>query len=258
MKHWIGFWTAVWVGSAWIYRHFLTWLTGRPTDPVEQPEQAPATEETTDEDQEQPPANASAAQRRSTGGVLVRLLALVLAAGFIRGLPHTTDILLALAAAWAATSIIAGFAIAMAERDDTEQGQEPEQPNAADPADTLTRDDVAPFLHGLLQDTGGVQLKTLAKALPARPKQARWATRDVRALLARVGIRVRAGVRAPGESSREGVHRDDVPPLPQPPSETTPVAVVAAGQSNNNNATYVITDDPDNPVRHTVLHTERT
>lgn len=259
MAAWIAFWTAAWVGSAWLYQHFLTWLIGRPASPGEQQEQAPAAEEATGQHQaeEQPPVKAPAAPRRNTGGVLLRLLLLVLAAGFIRGLPHTTDILMTLAAAWAVTSIVAGFAIALSERPDNAQEQDQEQ-TGPDPADTLTRDDVTPLLHGLLQDAGGVHLKALAKVLPARPKGAPWATRDVRALLALLDIRVRAGVRVPGESGREGVHRDDVPPLPSPTSGTALVGVVVPGQSNNNNGPdYVINDDPDNPVRHTVHHAER-
>ncbi|MFG2589068.1 hypothetical protein [Streptomyces sp. NPDC048438] len=264
MAAWIAFWTAAWVGSAWLYRHFLACLIGRPAMPEEQPEQTPDTEEDTDQDQEaKEPIKAPATPRRSAGGVLVRLLLLVLAAGFIRGLPHTTDILLTLAATWAVTSIVAGFAIALSERptDSKEEKQDQEQAGP-DPADTLTRDDVAPLLHGLLQDTGGVHLKALSKVLPARPKRAPWATGDVRALLGRVGIRVRDGVRVPGVGGREGVHRDDVPPLPSPASGAPLVGVVVPGRSNNNNAYntpgFTVTDDPDNPAQHHVHHSERT
>lgn len=262
MAAWVAFWTAAWVGSAWIYRHFLTWLTGHPITPEEQPEEAADTEDTDTDEEERPPAQAPAAPRRNTGGVLGRLLVLVLAAGFIHGLPHTTDILMTLTACWAVTSVIAGLAIAIADRPDEKKDQEQEQPTSSDPADTLTRDDVALLLHGLLQDKGGVHLKALATVLPTRPTRAPWATRDVRDLLTRLEVRVRAGVRVPGESGREGVHRDDVPPLPCRIPPLSVVGVVVPGQSNNNNAGngpgYTIEDDPDNTARHTVHHAERT
>ncbi|MFF2522260.1 hypothetical protein [Streptomyces liangshanensis] len=128
--------------------------------------------------------------------------------------------------------------------DDDQAGEEQPGP-PADPADTLTRDDVGALLHHLYQEGSGVHLKTLATALPKRPTGASWATRDVRALLTRTGVRFRPGVRVPPVGGREGVHRDDFPPLPQAPTDPPVVADVAAGQSNNNNANNSARPEPE-------------
>lgn len=191
------------------------------------------------------------------GGVLLKLTLVVLGALFIKGLPWTTRILIALAVAWLGCSIVLGLRApgpavpASAPTDTDEEQEEPaEHPTAA-----LTTDQLADHLRGLLGKTGGVHLTTLAQALPGP----RLPTRDVRALLAAAGIRVRPGVRAPGEGVREGVHRDDIPAPSSPTTEATPGAVVAAGQGGNNNSNnteqsagekgFVLEDDPDNPAR---------
>ncbi|MFE4647726.1 hypothetical protein [Streptomyces sp. NPDC056707] len=271
MDTWIAFWTALWVGSSQISRRIIDWLFGvpRPSKPVAAAarEKAPALDPGSPADgaeAEQPDKTKSTAA--AGGGTALRILVVVLAALFINGLPYTKRIAVALVIAWVLAAAVLGLVAARAEKpspakdDDQEEGQE--EPAAPDPAETLTRDDVAPLLHSLLRESGGVHLKTLAQALPKRPRNSPWETRDVRALLARLEVRVRPGVRVDRGGGLEGVHRDDIPPLPSPAHEGTPVAVVVPGQSNNNNAgntpAYVIADDPSNPYRATVHHTERT
>ena len=280
MTYWIAFWTAVWVGSTRLTHLTINWLCNahsKPATAPEKPAKKPAEsagegagESEAEMAGEQPKpspktAEKTPAKQDNEGSALLRWVGLLIAAAVAKGLPWTTTLALGLLAAWVLTSIALGYVAAHAEKPTGEQQKEREseqEETGPDPAETLTRDDVAPLLHGLLQDTGGVHLKALAGVLPARPNRAPWATRDVRALLTRLEVRVRPGVRVPGESGREGVHRDDVPPLPSPPVGPPVVGVVVPGQSNNNNPSnapaYVITDDPDNPVRHTVLHTERT
>ncbi|MFE4691734.1 hypothetical protein ACFRH6_16945 [Streptomyces sp. NPDC056749] len=280
MEYWIAFWTAVWVGSSRLTHLTVNWLCNstkpKPAATSEKPAKKPSEtpEEAAGESEEQPEAESAGEHPKATpktsektpatqdaeGSALLRWVGLLIAAAVAKGLPWTTNLALGLVAAWVLTSIALGYIAAYAERSADEQEEEPETAGP-DPAETLTRDDVAPLLHGLLKDTGGVHLKALKEALPARPKRTPWATRDVRALLARVGIRVRDGVRVPGVGGREGVHRDDVPPLPSPTSGTPLVGVVVPGQSNNNNAgntpAFTVTDDPDNPAQAHVHH-ERT
>ncbi|MFE7752149.1 hypothetical protein [Streptomyces sp. NPDC057428] len=282
MTYWIAFWTALWVGWSRLSRWTVDWLCNanpKPTTVPEKPvkEQPDAPQNSAGETEEKPEAEAGEqtkpprqtaekkppTKQATEGSAPLRWASLLIAAAVAKGLPWTTTIAITLATAWALTALALGYAAALSAKKPTaDQQKEGTEQTRPDPADTLTRDDIAPLMHGLLQESGGVHLKALAEVLPARPKRAPWATRDVRALLARLDIRVRAGVRVPGESGREGVHRTDVPPLPSPTSKTPLVGVVVPGQSNNNNANntpgYVITDDPDNPSRHTVLHPERT
>ena len=243
MAAWIAFWTALWVGSSRISRWLIDLLFS-----VSQPtESTPETDHVKDEAAAAEPKSAAVAG----GATALRLGCLTLAGLFINGTPYTKRIVLTLAIVWVVTALVLGFAAAMAAKPDQDSQVEPKEP-APDPAETLTRDDVAPILHSLLQDTGGVHLRTLAGALPQRPRGAHWKTGDARALLARLEVRVRAGVRVPGAGGREGVHRDDLPPLPCPTSETAPEAVVVPGQNNNNNPgnsyPFTIVDDPDDPA----------
>lgn len=136
---------------------------------------------------------------------------------------------------WALAAGALALALAAAHRRHSDQNndQEPdeddeEEPPAPDPAD------MADIVRELGTDTG-VLLTALRDQLQAEYDGHGWTTKDVRALLAEAGVRVREGVRVTGAGNGPGVHRDDVPPpLPQPP-----VGVVAAGQDTNTNTNNV-------------------
>lgn len=200
-------WVAIWTGSSAISRGFGDWIRG---------------------------------------GVLVRLVCVVLAAGFIKGLPFTTAIAVLGAVAWLLTAVYVGLRLPNPLAPAKKAAAEPvksaaEEPSSEAPATAeedvpkgppgLPRDTVIEGLHRLLGESGGVHLKALAQALPDGP----WTTGTARSLLASHSIRVRPGVRGPAGGVREGVHRDDIPALPSPDSEPPVASAVAAGQGNNNN-----------------------
>jgi hypothetical protein len=121
---------------------------------------------------------------------------------------------------------------------DPGRGEAPAAPadDESDPQHTTPDETaLASLLHQLADGTRGLHLTTLADELRTHYPAQQWRTRDVRALLAEHGVRVRDGVRLPGTGVREGVHRDDLPPLPRAtehpagPDET-------AGQDSNNNS----------------------
>lgn len=193
------------------------------------------------------------------GAVLLKLGCVLAAAGFLKGLPWTTNIVIVLACAWLVTAVCLGLRLPdptkpkQAAKEDTAKKGEQETAGEAEeqaPQESKqpSRADITTALHGLLQESGGVHLQDLAKALPHGP----WKTGDTRSLLASHSIRVRPGVRVPGVGPREGVHRDDIPPLPSPEMDSAPVADVAAGQSNNNNGNNTepeFVQDEANPHR---------
>lgn len=187
-------------------------------------------------------------------GPAARLTGLILGAGVIYGLPFTWRILGLTAALWLALAIVLGRRVTTSSKPKEKDKEQPAKAPKRTIAD-VTRDETVTALHALLKPSGGVQLKTLgahlAKGLGAGPVR----TREVRALLTRHGISTRAGVRVPGESGREGVHRDDVPPLSSPAPGAPLEGVVVAGQGNNNNGNnssgegLSITQDTSNPSR---------
>jgi hypothetical protein len=140
----------------------------------------------------------------------------------------------------------------------------------------VTAADLTALAHQLLAGGPGVHLATLAAGLSARHGGA-WQTGDVRALLAAREIPVRPSVRDAAKRVSPGVHRDDLPPLPDPspaPAVAGDVAVVAAGQSATTAPTtsapatpttrriggvqVTSTPDPDNPARTHVRVVDRT
>ncbi|MFD8075831.1 hypothetical protein ACFV3E_24640 [Streptomyces sp. NPDC059718] len=186
-------------------------------------------------------------------GWLTRLGGVVLAALFIKGLSHTWLILGCLAVAWVVAAVALGLAKPSRDTEtdgdedsdsgDQEEGDEEAEdatPAEPEPLPDLTRDETAEYLRQLLGPEGGVHLATLARALTKASGGRRWETRDARALVTRVGIRVRDGVRVPGGGVREGVHRADVPPATPPEREGVPESVVAAGEGGNNNGNNVV------------------
>jgi hypothetical protein len=125
---------------------------------------------------------------------------------------------------WAIVPIWLGTALAASYRDATDKPAEAE----------LTAEAFAELLHDLAAG-GNVHLNRVREQL-AEETGRPWSGPDVRALCDAAGIRVRDGVRVPGATPAvtTGIHRDDLPPLPQS-SSSTPVAVVGAGQHANNN-----------------------
>ncbi|MFG2671375.1 hypothetical protein [Streptomyces sp. NPDC048445] len=278
MTQWIGFWTALWVGSEKITRWLVDWLCNARPKPAATPAPAAAEADAEEADEqpetstgEQQPKPAKKATKQAPadpeGSMLLRWFGVLAAAVVAKILPYTTIITTTLAAVWLLTALVLGYAAALPERPTETPDEEPAEEPADDephPRDILTREHVALLLADVYTEGSGVHLATLAEhlsrtslmGLPATP----WATRDVRTLLGRHEVRVRDGVRVPPKGGREGVHKEDFPALPQPPTESPVVGVVVPGQSDNNNpsnsAGYVITDDPTNPARHTVHHTE--
>ncbi|MFF4179667.1 hypothetical protein [Streptomyces sp. NPDC001750] len=195
-------------------------------------------------------------------GVWLRGSVLLAAAyGAWRGVDAAPWVLAPASGVWVLASLYAK-APAEAEPAEEEGAAAADQPH---PSETLTRDDVALLLDTVYTEGSGVHLAALAKHLTGAPfmghPAAPWATRDVRALLARHEVRVRPGVRVPPVGGREGVHRDDFPPLPSPGPDAPVVGDVVAGQSNNNNMgnastpyPFEVIDDPDNPAAHRVRH----
>ncbi|MET7648356.1 hypothetical protein ABZS83_32990 [Streptomyces sp. NPDC005426] len=285
MTYWIAFWTALWVGSEKITRWTVDWLCNArpaPAQPTAKPAagteaKAPDEAGTTGTgpeagpgEQQPKPATKGPkpAATDAEGSALLRWFGVLVAAIVTKTLAYTTIITASLAAAWVLTALVLGYAAALPNPPAETADEAPADDAPADephPSEILTREHVALLLAEVYTEGSGVHLATLAKHLARTPlvglPPVPWATRDVRALLARHEVRVRDGVRVPPKGGREGVHRDDFPPLPRPPSEPPVVGVVVPGQSNNNNASngypFTVTDDPANPSRHTVHHTER-
>lgn len=105
--------------------------------------------------------------------------------------------------------------------------------------------------HHLLDGAPGVHLATLAGALGGG-----HTTATVRALCAAHGIPVRPSVRDASRRVSPGVHRADLPPLPEPlpdAAKSPDVAVVAAGQpATTTPATPPTTPAPTTPTTPTV------
>ncbi|MEV5680984.1 hypothetical protein [Streptomyces sp. NPDC052179] len=195
----------------------------------------------------------------------MRWIGLLITAVVSKTLPYTTNITIGLTAAWVLTALVLGYAATMPPKDDEKKKEQPTEDDPKQPeklphpSENMTREHVTLLLHTLYTEGSGVHLAALAAHLhgtafmghPAAP----WETRDVRALLTRHEVRIRPGVRVPPVGGREGVHRDDFPPLPQPPSRPAVVGVVVPGQRNNNNANngpsypFEVVDDPTNPAR---------
>ncbi|MGQ4486878.1 hypothetical protein ACN6LM_003893 [Streptomyces sp. SAS_281] len=277
MEHWVKFWTALWVGSTRLTRLTVDWLCNArpkraPAPPAAKTGTGKTDEPPQDAGEQQPDKPAKKTEKAPTadpeGSALLRWFGILAACVAAKTLPYTTILAVALATAWVLTALILGYIAALPAKPTADEHQDEEE-SAADeehPRDLLDLGHVAQLLADVYTEGSGVHLATLAEHLSHTPllglPPARWETRDVRDLMARHGVRVRDGVRVPPKGGREGVHKENFPPLPQPSSETPVVGVVVPGQSNNNNMgnvpAFTITDDPDHPVRHTVHHAERT
>jgi hypothetical protein len=173
------------------------------------------------------------------GGPVPRLLALVLAAGFAKGLPVTSHLLALGAAGWLGTAITLGL-----RAPDPTAAQAPPEPPQEKPADEPslpTPEQLAEALHKVADPHA--HLAAVATALDT-------STDRVREALTAAGIPVSGGVRMGGRVST-GVKAGHFPPLPTPAPDGD-VAVVDAGQSNNNNEEEYVQDEK-NPNRWRVL-----
>ncbi|MFJ2174352.1 hypothetical protein ACIOHE_15740 [Streptomyces sp. NPDC087851] len=283
MEHWIGFWTALWIGSARISRRLIDWLFGvpRPAKPgpkstagqAAKPEVPKSKEEsgTQPEPREQAPAKAKKpkSEEAAGGSVALRFVSLALAAGFIKGLPYTTLIAEALAVVWLLLALVLGYAAAPAtpaktpKPDASEPSAEAASEAPPHPSETLSPEYVTALLHTVYTTGSGVHLATLAEHLARGLPGTSWRTKDVRSLLARVGVPTKAVRAGATGSPLEGVHKAHFPPLP----EAAPEGVVAAGQTANNNTNndpegetregFSILKDPGHPSRHDVQHHHR-
>ncbi|MEV6450936.1 hypothetical protein AB0M75_06475 [Streptomyces anulatus] len=293
METWIRFWTALWIGSEKLTRRTVNWLCNAtpkppsapqkpaeeqpgeaPDDAEEKPEEAAAGEQPTKPKKVAAKAPAKRQSADAEGSAGLRWVGLAIILGVTKATPYTTVAAVGAAAAWVVTALALGYIATMppepdqpaADGDDDDQEQpeeeapEPEQ----HPSELLPLGHVAVLLSEAYTEGSGVHLATLAErltrtplmGLPATP----WKTAHVRALLTRHGVRVRPGVRVPTIGGREGVHRDDFPPLPPTEPATPVVGVVAPGQSNNSNDgntsphPFRVVDDPTNPARAHVHH----
>ncbi|MEU0522748.1 hypothetical protein [Streptomyces niveus] len=257
MDAWIRFWTIVWVGWSDLNRRSVDFLVcATPDKPAKgkrpEPEQPDDGTETAGEE---PPAKAekekSAPAPKKTPGTAggspaLRIGSTLLVIGAVYGTPWTTRIVLGFAAAWTVTALALGYLVLTP--DDEEQAEDDEEPEEPEetgedvphPSETLTLDQVAQLLHDAYTEGSGVHLATLRGHLHGHPvgglPAAPWKPQDVRALLARHAVRVRPGVRVPPVGGREGVHKNDFPPLLSPGSAPAPGGVVVPGQPSNNNS----------------------
>jgi hypothetical protein len=118
---------------------------------------------------------------------------------------------------------------------------------AADDPRDLSRDEFVDLARDLIGDAPGVHLAALATALGPDHSIA-----DVRALAERHQVPVRPSVRDADRRVSPGVHRADLPPLPEPlPGRpgVEPVGVVVAGQPGTTSPT---TPGPATPTTRTV------
>ncbi|GGW41236.1 hypothetical protein [Streptomyces xantholiticus] len=161
------------------------------------------------------------------GGPVARVLAVVLAAGFIKGLPWTTYLVWTGAAGWLGTAI----AIGLRPAPETSAEEQQEKAPARQP---LTLDQLSAAMHEV--GAPHAHLKAIAVACGTTPAA-------VREKLEAAGIPVSSGVRMSGKVST-GVDRRHFLPRSSPgnpPLEPPAVGVVVAGQSNNNNDDNALT-----------------
>lgn len=145
--------------------------------------------------------------------------------------------------AWGSAGALAVLSVLVAGAPETEPDDEDQDDADDEPTDDagegqdeqlLDAEDLAELLHHVAAG-GNVHLTAIGQQLRAETGRD-W---DVLALCRTHGIPTRA-VRVPhaDPAVTTGIHRRDLPPLPQPLS-ATPVGVVAAGQHGNNNTNNV-------------------
>lgn len=127
---------------------------------------------------------------------------------------------------------------------------EPEREVLDEASPTVSPEEFLRLVRQAIGDARGVHLITLVERLtethPGRP----WDTSDVRSLAAAAEVPVRPVVRAPGRGPTVGIHRDDLPPLPDPAPidpQGSDVAVVVAGQEATTTPTTPAPTTPTTP-----------
>lgn len=177
------------------------------------------------------------------GGPLARVTGLLLAAGFAKGLPHTTTVAYVAAAAWIVTAV--AYGLRTPTQPDCEEATEEtvEQPK-------LTADTVTAALHAVAAPHA--QLEPAADHLGCT-------TADLRAVLKEMGVPVAGGVRMKGRGVSTGVREQDLPPLPRDHSPATEGALTSDNNSNNaptverQAGMTIIRDPADRKRRRTLL-----
>ncbi|MFJ7049027.1 hypothetical protein ACIQVC_37315 [Streptomyces sp. NPDC101112] len=223
-------WIAIWVGSTAICRAIAAWIAG---------------------------------------GVALKLTLIALAAGFIKGLPWTTDIVCAAAAVWFLVAVVIGarspVTLAVLKQTTPKPSATPREEPAAEAAietaeepPALTPERLVKALHQV--GAPHAHTSALADHLGA-PAEA------VREALRAAGIPLSGGVRMKGRpvAVSPGVKAGDFPPLPSPTKEATQEEPVAGALTSNNNSNNTvrpgleegptIVQDEDNPHRWRVLRT---
>lgn len=119
--------------------------------------------------------------------------------------------------------------------------EETPESTEVDPSDeeheTPTEDRLITLVRHLIGDRYGVHLRDVVEALNQASPERQFTAPEVRAALEQRGVPTRAKVRAPQggikgapEAVTRGVHRDDLPPAPQP-SQTPPESPSQASPS---------------------------
>ncbi|MFF5001726.1 hypothetical protein ACFY3G_02765 [Streptomyces phaeochromogenes] len=177
-------WVAIWVGSTAITRAIAAWIAR---------------------------------------GVTLKLIIIIGVAGFVKGLPWTTNIVLALVVGWLLTAIALGLLAPAAE------GQPDPSDEAAAGPPIPTREELTAALHKVAAPHA--HITAVAEHLGT-------STERVREGLDGAGIPVSGGVRMKGRKAAvsPGVKKDDFPPLSSPDQETTQEGVVAGALTSNNNS----------------------
>ncbi|MEV1020691.1 hypothetical protein [Streptomyces sp. NPDC050264] len=171
------------------------------------------------------------------GGAVARLLVLVLAAGFIKGLPHSWDMALVLAWAWLVTAVVLGLREPWPPA--SPKSEEPAPAEGEPEAPSVSRDDLVIALHTVADPHAHTAV--VAAHLGASPEA-------VREALAAADIPTKA-VRMKGRRTSTGVDRSAFPPLP-PSADRSLEDVVCAGQpSNNNKPAFETVPDQKRPQR---------
>jgi len=145
-----------------------------------------------------------------------------------------------LALAWLAAATTAAPVLEVEDdQDDATEDVEDEDDEPSGDEQLLDADAFTELVHDVARG-GNVHLSAVRARLADELPGIDWSGPAVTALCDIAGIPVRKGVRVPGATPAvtTGIHRSDLPPLPDP-NRAAPVGVVAAGQRDNNNTNSV-------------------